>query len=210
MTQIEKEVRAAITRYQKRKENKNFGVMAEIDAVKNLYQQKGKTDEVLRACIKGGHQWCLPNARIDEAVIALRQFDFNMKFNNFEEVYDSVKKLIGQIPNVRGWLTLYDTTRRLAYLLNPSIIPNDYVYVARGARDGAKYVLGINRINSDVFRLPIADFQKLFPGISSMEIEDILCIYFHEGKFKDDLNTAPVTVGCRKKKPGRKSGCCGC
>ncbi len=58
-----------------------------------------------------------------------------------------------------------------------------------------------------VFRLPIADFQKLFPGILSIEIEDILCIYFHEGKYKGNFSTAPVTVGCRKKKPGRKGGC---
>ncbi len=207
MTQIEVEVKAAIMDYQKKKYP---GMMVEMNAVKSLYQEKGKTDEVLRACIKGGHQWCLPNARIDEAVIALRRFDFNKKFNNFEEVYECVKKLIGQIPNVRGWLTLYDTTRRLAYLLNPSIIPNEFVYVARGARDGAKYVLGINRIKSDVFRLPIADFQKLFPGISSMEIEDILCIYFHEGKYKDNFSTDSVTVGCRRKKPGHKGDCCGC
>ena len=204
MTQIEMEVKAAIMDYHKKKYS---GMMVEMNAVKSLYQEKGKTDEVLRACIKGGHQWCLPNTRIDEAVIALRQFDFNKKFDNFEEVYDCVKKLMGQIPRVCGWLTLYDTTRRLAYLLNPSIIPKDYVYVARGARDGAKYVLGITRMKSDVFRLPIADFQKLFPGISSMEIEDILCIFFHEGKFKGNLSTAYNTVGCRKKKPGRKGGC---
>lgn len=205
MTQIEMEVRAAITDYQKG----NYpGMMDEMNAVKSLYQQKGKTDEVLRACIKGGHQWCLPNAHIAQAVIALRQFDFDKKYDNFEDVYDCVKKLIGQIPSVSGWLTLYDTTRRLAYLLNPSIIPKDYVYVARGARDGAKYVLGINRMKSSVFHLSIADFQKLFPGISSMEIEDILCIFFHEGKYKGNLSIAPDTVGCRKKKPSRKGGCC--
>ena len=204
MKQIDMEVRAAISDYQKG----NYpGMMDEMNAVKRLYQQKGKTDEVLRACIKGGHQWCLPNARIDQAVIALRQFDFDKKYDDFEEVYDCVKKLIGQMPSVCGRLTLYDTTRKLAYLLNPSIFPKNFVYVARGARDGAKYVLGINRMNSSVFRLPIADFRKLFPGISSMEIEDILCIYFHEGKFKGNLITVPVTVGCRKKKSGRKGGC---
>ena len=205
MKQIDMEVRAAISDYQKG----NYpGMMDEMNAVKRLYQQKGKTDEVLRACIKGGHQWCLPNARIDQAVIALRQFDFDKKYDDFEEVYDCVKKLIGQMPSVCGRLTLYDTTRKLAYLLNPSIFPKNFVYVARGARDGAKYVLGINRMNSSVFRLPIADFQKLFPGIPSMELEDILCIYFHEGKFKGNLITVPVTVGCRKKKSGRKGGCC--
>ena len=204
MTQIEKEVKDAIIDYQK---GAHPGMMDEMNAVKSLYKRKGKTDEVLRACIKGGHQWCLPNALIDQAVIALRHFDFNKKYGNFEIVYDCVKKLIGRIPRVCGRLTLYDTTRRLAYLLNPSIVPKDYVYVARGARDGAKYVLGINRMNSSVFSLPIADFQKLFPGISSMEIEDILCIYFHERKYKGNLSTAPVTVGCRKKKPGRKGGC---
>ena len=205
MKQIDMEVRAAISDYQKG----NYpGMMDEMNAVKSLYQQKGKTDEVLRACIKGGHQWCLPNVRIDQAVIALRQFDFDKKYDDFEKVYDCVKKLIGQIPSVCGWLTLYDTTRRLAYLLNPSIFPKNYVYVARGARNGAKYVLGINRMKSNEYCLPIADFQKLFPGISSMEIEDILCIYFHEGKFKGNLSTVPVTVGCRKKKSGCKGGCC--
>ena len=204
MKQMDMEVRAAISDYQK---GNSPGMMDEMNAEKSLHLRKGRQDEVLRACIKGGHQWCLPNARIDQAVIALRQFDFDKKYDDFEEVYDCVKKLIGKIPRVCGWLTLYDTTRRLAYLLNSSIIPKDYVYVARGARDGAKYVLGINRMNSSLFRLPIADFQKLFPGISSMEIEDILCIYFHEGKFKGNLITVPVTVGCRKKKSGRKGGC---
>lgn len=205
MTQIDIEVKAAIADYQKG----NYpGMMDEMNAVKSLYHQKGKTDEVLRACIKGGHHWRLPNASIDQAVIALRQFNFNKKYDNFEEVYECVKKLIGKIPSVRGWLTLYDTTRRLAYLLNPSIVPKDYVYVARGARIGAKYVLGINRMKSSEYCLPIADFQKLFPGISSMEIEDILCIYFHDGKFNGNSSTVPVTAGCHKKKSSRKGGCC--
>ena len=177
------------------------GMMNEMNAVKNLYQQVGWNDEVRRACVKGGHQRCLPNARIDDAVIALRQFNITNNYTDFEELYDAVEKLLGGIPRVCGRLTLYDTARRLGHLLQPPVYPSKYVYISRGALNGAKYVLSPSKIKDDVFRLPISDFLPLFSGITSMEIEDILCIYFHEGKLRDDL-----PKGCGKK-PIRKVGC---
>lgn len=203
MTQIEKEVKAAIIDYQK---GAHTGMMDELSEVKKLYQREGKTDAVLRVCVKGGHQRRLPNARVDDAVMALRQFDFSKTFASFEDVYDYIKRLIGSIPRMGGFLTIYDIARRLGHLLDVPVYPKNYVYVACGARTGAKYVLGIKKMKREVFCLPITDFENLFPEISSMEIEDILCIYFHDGKLKLSVGNAFSVKGCGKK-TGRKSGC---
>lgn len=202
-TQICMEVQTAISDYQK---GTYPGMMIEMDELKKKYRQQGKTDAVLRDCVKGGHQWCLSKASINAAVIALRQFNFSGMYGSFEDVFDDVKNLIGHIPGVCGRLTLYDTARRIGHLLDMPVYPNNYVYVARGARIGAKYVLGIKRMKGNVFRLPISDFTNLFPGISSMEIEDILCIYFHEGKFKNGIVKVPSAKGCGNKKPRHKCG----
>ncbi len=202
MSQIKKEVAAAIADYQK---GTHPSMMNEMNQVKTMYLKGGVTDSFLRACIKGGHQWCLPNVNIDNAVKALRQFDFNKSYKDFEELYNCIYELLGTIPRVRGRLTLYDIARRIGHVLNNQVSPNEYVYIARGARSGAKYVLSIQRMANKVFRLPITSFQSLFPNISSMDIEDILCIYFHEGKLKGITN--PCIGGCHRKDNNKRGKC---
>ena len=204
MPQIKQEVAAAIADYQK---GTHPGMMNEMNQVKTLFLKEGVTDSFLRACIKGGHQWCLPNANIDDAIVALRQFNFNKNYKDFEDLYNCIYTLLGTIPRVRGRLTLYDIARRIGHLLNNPVYPNEYVYLARGARSGAKYVLSIKRMNNNVYSLPTTCFQKLFPNISSMDIEDILCIYFHEGKLKDILKTNFSNVDCHRKEKNKRGGC---
>jgi len=104
-------------------------------------------------------------------------------YRDFEELYDFIGQLLANPSisafNVKGigWVALYDIALRIGCNLRPRVIPKDYVYLgANKVRDAANALVpGI--VSGNVFRVPIADLAPLFPFLTSMEIEDILCIY---------------------------------
>lgn len=167
-------------------------MVEEMNQIRKLYQTPGsKIDEVLRKCVcnRHGHQYCIPNEAVDNAVNALKDSYFipdtlsrvpfiqNGKifnsFRDFEELYDFIRSIIGSIKGI-GLLTIYDTARRIGHLLVPAICPKMYVYLAAGAKDGAEALLGIKNLK---FREPIDLFKPYFGTLASVFIEDILCIY---------------------------------
>ena len=105
--------------------------------------------EIVRMCVRGlyttGHQKRVKEDAIDEAVEKLMTYKFRdhnrglncrlvsgnrvyNKFVDFEELYEAVRQLIGSVNGI-GYVTLYDTARRLGYLLPEPIFPVAYVYL---------------------------------------------------------------------------------
>lgn len=175
-------------------------MVEEMNEIWEMYRVKGVSiDKVLEQCVcrRHGHQYCIPQNAVDEAKIALKGSKFvsaskevpfikpNDKFNecfaDFEQFYDFVASVIGNITGI-GPLTVYDTAKRIGHLFDVPIYPCQYVYLNAGASDGAKALLRRNNLK---FREPIKDFEPHFGTFPSIFIEDILCI------FKDSFSTLP-------------------
>lgn len=89
-------------------------------------------------------------------------------FSNFDEYFDYVVKNSGLKDG--NCLLVYDYCLRTGY---PELVPEKYVYLFRGAREGAIAVLG--KVGS--FRIETTVLQKaLGTTMQSMEIEDFLCV----------------------------------
>jgi len=131
----------------------------------------------------------------------------NRPYRDFEELYDFIEQLLANpsIPTFKvegiGWVALYDIALRIGCNLRPRVIPKDQVYLgAKKVREAANTLVpGI--VSGDMFRVPITDLAAFFPHFTSMEIEDILCIYSDKikaaGKFELKwLNNCPC-VQCK-------------
>lgn len=101
--------------------------------------------------------------------------------SNFEELFDQVCDLFIKNGIVKfPCLLVYDVCLRFGF--SKGIRPKDFVYLFRGAMEGAKS-LGIKR--GLKYRESITIFQGpgLFPTrVESYHIENMLCIYKHEEK----------------------------
>lgn len=98
------------------------------------------------------------------------------QFNDFEELYEAVKQLIGHINGI-GYVTIYDTARRIGYLLRKPIIPCAYVYLHYNkVNKAAQSIIG----RKLKYREPALIFFPYFCSFPSIEIEDLLCIYSDE------------------------------
>ena len=116
----------------------------------------------------------MKNSTLGKALGILKKSGIlNRKFNDFEELYDAVKKLLVPAVFKGDGLAIYDIALRLGQLFNPKIEPRDYVYLSCGAKKAAEALLG----RKVKFREPISVFDPYFPGCSATDIEDILCIY---------------------------------
>ncbi|MBO5703483.1 MAG: hypothetical protein J6R91_02765 [Bacteroidaceae bacterium] len=168
-------------------------MVEEMNQILKDYKSKTKTiNEILWdcVCVRHGHQYCISNDAVNAAVAALLESEvmlanlhqykpfvsgkqFVKGFVDFEELYDFVCSVIGKINGI-GPLTVYDTAKRIGHLLTPAIYPKQYVYLAAGALEGAKMLLGDKKLK---FREPIKRFEPYFGTLGSLYIEDILCIY---------------------------------
>ncbi len=151
---------------------------------------------VLEKCVRGlytnEHQWCVKKSSVIEAVNNLLNGQFVNKdgkcsslfdaslslceqFNDFEELYEAIKKLIGSINGI-GLVTLYDTAKHIGYLYKNQIFPQSYVYLhtcTNKVNKAARALLS-RRVG---YRKPTNCFSSFFPSLSSLEIEDILCCF---------------------------------
>lgn len=165
-------------------------MVEEMNEIRNMYSSKPIQD-VLRNCVcwRHGHQYCLKATAIIEAVDALMKSiitstgqpfiiknKINDNFSDFEELYDFIRSIIGNINGI-GLLTVYDTAKRIGHLFETPIYPKQYVYLAAGAADGA---INLLKVSSLKFREPIDLFKPYFGTLPSIFIEDILCIFKKE------------------------------
>lgn len=167
-------------------------MVEEMNAIRSAYIAGNRPiEDIIRSCVcnRHGHQYCISGAAVDEAVKRLvvsevilsdlhrkpfiEHGKFVKGFCDFEELYDFVRSVIGEITGI-GPLTIYDTAKRIGHLLQPAIYPKQYVYLAAGAMDGAKKLLGAKSLE---FREPTHLFTPYFGTLSSIFIEDMLCIF---------------------------------
>lgn len=116
----------------------------------------------------------------------------------FEDLYDYVYNTFFASKFPKAYLTSYDMAYRIGYNLSPQILPKDFVYLAAGAYLGVKCLFGedwISKNEDSGFHQKIAGkFARVkrnkfyytnkgkhidyFNGLSSAEVEDMLCIFF--------------------------------
>ena len=122
------------------------------------------------------HQWWMLHNHtfVDRALKILAGTGFVGFTGSFEDLYDYVESL----GITKGRLLLYDLTRRIGACLG--IYPKDFVYLQWGSLAGATILHNKGYItlpNPCGFRVPTSVFASVFPGIDSMDIENILCIH---------------------------------
>ena len=170
--------------------------------------------KLLRNIIVGGHQHRLPyhkyvnftkfKKNIKDALVKPKSI-FSCSFGNFEELYDELEKRLIQSNGKKikgiGQLTLYDMAVRIGYIM-PSgpIMPHDYLYLQCGALKGYQNLqfynptLSLPLINKEG-RYPISMFGGVFHGLTSMFIEDFLCVYHN-----DFASLSSLTISMIQKK----------
>lgn len=189
---------------------------SEMNEIKSYYKecvsnQPGcySFEKVIWMCVRGlyttGHQKRVDGQAINDAVTNLMTGKFadfrNGKncslvnkttrtfykhFIDFEELYYAVLQLIGNVQGI-GYVTLYDTARRIGYLLDQPIYPVAYVYLHYNCVNKAAQSILRKKL---AFREPATSFLCEFCAFPSICIEDILCIFsdvfIKVFNFKDD------------------------
>ena len=103
------------------------------------------------------------------------------EINNFEELYDHIKELLGtKIGCGIGLLALYDISLRLGSTRN--IYPQKYVYLHAAPLESAKHLksIGLIKVNKLSYRVETSVFNKISGGLASADIEQVLCCYKKE------------------------------
>lgn len=119
------------------------------------------------------HQIQVPKSILNAFEQRMKVLPFNRTFTAFEDLFEYVAQNSG-LKNGHC-LLVYDFCLRKGHHMNPQLEPKDFVYLFRGAREGAEYILGA--IPSGVYKQPTALFQHILSNhLSSMEIEDFLCV----------------------------------
>lgn len=153
-------------------------------------------EEIVRMCVRGlyttGHQKRVKEDSIKKAVSNIMKGEFTdylngkkiqlvkgkkfySKFVDFEELYEAVRQLIGNVNGI-GFVTIYDTARRIGYLLNEPIFPIAYVYLHYNKVNAAASSIYNRKFK---YREPSLTFACEFKCLPSICIEDLLCVYAH-------------------------------
>ena len=128
------------------------------------------------------HQYHLKKPVKTGCTNALKQDNImSKKFNDFEELFDHIVDLFKPYFKNIG-LAHYDTAKRIGWHMNPKVLPQKYVYIFCGAETGLQNLIGNGVICASDYdrknhRIPTSELQKIFPGMDSLFIEDMLCIY---------------------------------
>ena len=122
---------------------------------------------------KNSHQTRIPETVLKAFVAEVISFRSAKSFANFDDYFDYVAGEVeksGVLKNGKC-LLVYDYCLRTGYSIG--LVPEEFVYLFCGAREGAKAVLG--KVRS--FKVPTTVLQTaLATTMSSMEIEDFLCV----------------------------------
>lgn len=128
-------------------------------------------------------------------------------FVDFESLYEDVRKDLDSVGGI-GDMTIYDTALRIGWNQEPRLIPEKYVYLHRGAMDGALALLKLSRLSGKPYfsyegklgyRVPITCFREDLQALGANHLEDFLCI-FHQ--FLQDWS---VGYEIRKKREAQRN-----
>ncbi len=146
----------------------------------NDYKQTNDPDTLrylFALIVRAHHGNRMPWHNTKEAVNTLIQSKIlSANITDFEELHAEITRLFKNIPFARGQLTRYDVSVNIGQLLCPRVEPKKYVYLTAGAMSGA---LKLTNAISYNYTEPVTNWQtsNRFPGVDSMDIEDILCIF---------------------------------
>ncbi len=135
-------------------------------------------DDFVRHVVKGwpghvhGHQRRMPQKSLEQAVTAMRGFNWNLSpTTTFEELYADITHRFKDIPFCRGPLVCYDVSMRIGQLFG--IEPQELVYLSNGALKGAKRLMG-TPLSATILR---SEVPAPLCNEPSIYIEDILCTF---------------------------------
>ena len=150
-----------------------IGCLAELnEKIELLNKTPCHTETDLQNLIKCGHQKRVTNDAIEKFAKAIKPIYADLcKSIDFEELYDKVRAVGMPISGI-GDLTIYDTAWRIGMAQSPQICPEQYVYLACGAKTGAEHLLG----KGLKYREPIYRFEPFFGTMPSWLIEDFFCV----------------------------------
>ena len=155
------------------------GLKKELDHYRQLSKIANvNAEKIAKELLTGSHQRYLnfsqAKAFKDQAARKLAEAKlWDKSFPDFESLYDAVCDTIEGIPYIKD-LVKYDVTKRLGVMFTPEIAPKDYVYIQNGAKIGAEKLLGASF--DGVRCIPRSRLEPFFPDLSSVDIENILCI----------------------------------
>lgn len=149
-------------------------------------------NEVVRVNSIHWHQWRIKKTILENFTKDVVRFQQNgnlilSNYRDFDEFFDFVASHCS-LGYGRCLLT-YDFCLRYGY--NRGLRPKDYVYLYRGAHEGAEYLFG-RKIHTD--KLPVTDFYPyLGTSLTSLEIEELLCVCkMHIKYITDHIGNNPV------------------
>ena len=141
------------------------------------------------------HQERISKAMLSAFEQKMASLNFLQSFNDFDALFNYVARNSGLANGC--CLLVYDFCLRMGHHMSPKVEPDKYVYLFRGARGGAEAVLG-NLKNT--YKLPTAFLQDALSAhsLTSMEIEDFLCVCEPHIRKLGGLNCATINSLCQK------------
>lgn len=160
----------------------------------------GPKDRFAIARYLNKHQQRISKAVLNAFAVKAATLKQAKDFSSFDKYFDYVAEEAeksGVLKNGKC-LLVYDYCLRTGY---PDLVPEEYVYLFRGAREGAKAVLGKSAL-AGKFRMPTTVLHAALGTtcLNSMEIEDFLCVCEAPLKYLASSCTATVcpSGGCSK------------
>lgn len=153
------------------------------------------------------HQKRIPKATLDAFAAQAAKFKPATAFAHFDEYFDYVASEAERSKVlVNGkCLLVYDYCLRTGYSIG--LVPQDFVYLFCGAREGAETVLPKGAL-AGRFRVPTVGLQtQLGTSMDSMEIEDFLCVCKIPLKYLSIVGAtmARPSAGCSASVPASKA-----
>ncbi len=131
--------------------------------------------DLLFACVfnRERHLWMLSHSMAVTATqVLLNGKVLYSSYTDFDELYDTVRRLIKPIDGI-GEVAFYDIALRIGALKRFLLYPTNKVYYHSYLRESARKLLGVSRISS--FRMDVSNFRTILPNMPAIFIEDMLC-----------------------------------
>lgn len=118
------------------------------------------------------HQRRIPKSVLSRFLGIMSSLSWPSTFKDFEDLYDYVSKKSGlSFPNC---LLVYDFSLRMGYNISPKVLPQKYVYLFNGAKEGAEALLGA-KIKG--YKIPTSIFHYIIgKRLNSYELEHFFCV----------------------------------